>query len=161
MELTEALDRLKAAGIQPDAIKAFQIVCFPENVFASPRQGELFEAADALTLLKRLKEAGVKSAGSLDFGLDIGVLSRHSGDRWLGVVWIRDIVAVPLLIGIIGSLIANQIDRSISNEGKPPLAPAPKVHVELYVEKENQLKHLLFDGDGETLLKLLEAMKEQ
>lgn len=161
MYLSEALERLTAAGIQPEAIENFQVICLPENVFAPQREVELFEAADAVALVKRLKEAGVNSAGPIDFGLDIGVLARYSGDRWLGVVWIRDIVALPLLIGIISSLIATQIDRNVSHEAKPLPAPTPQVHVEMYVGKEDQLKHLKFDGDGETLLKLLEAMKEQ
>jgi hypothetical protein len=151
MELAEKLGRLQLFGVNPEIFQKFQILLLPENIFESEKREDLFEAADAITVLKKLREAKVQAAGPLDLGLDVGTLSRHSGDRWLGTVWIRDTVVIPTLITVIGGLIVTQIDRGLSK------APPPKVHAEVYLEEKKGFKHFSYEGNGDDLIKMLEA----
>lgn len=156
MDLAAATEQFRHFGIE-NAIQNFQVFCLPENFFETKDREKLFEAGDALSLVKLLREAGAACGGPADLGLDVPTLGRYSGDKWLGTVWLRDNIAVALLIGTLASLLAANIDRSLSDTA--PLPPPPKVHLELYVERQGELQHLKFEGDGATLLKMLNDLK--
>ena len=99
-----------------------------------------------------LKASDIRCATAFDFGLDIPILERRSGDKWLGVVWIRDTLALPLVVGVIGSLIAAEIHDKTHNQVEP------KVHVELYIERGANVTKLSYNGDGDTLIKMLKGI---
>ena len=146
------LAKLKELGISESQIDGLQIVFLPENVFTFRDRSELHDAGDSLALAKALKQEGVRCATAYDLGLDIPVLERRSRDRWLGTVWIRDHLAVAFLVGVLSSLVATGISDAVLK---------PKVHAEVYIQRDANVTKLSFHGDGETLVKMLNALKDQ
>ena len=146
------LERLKKVGIKESSLESFQIIFLPENIFSFKRRSDLHEADDSLGVAKSLKQAGVICATAFDLGLDVPVLERRSKDRWLGTVWIRDVVVIPLFVGVLGSLVATGVTDHFVK---------PKVHVELYIQRGANITKLSYNGDGDSLVKMLDAIKDK
>jgi hypothetical protein len=146
------LERLKKLGIKEPAFETYQIIFLPENIFSFKKRSELHDADDSLGIAKSLKRAGVICATALDLGLDVPVLERRSKDRWLGTVWIRDIIVIPIFVSVLGSLVATGVSDHFVK---------PKVHVELYIQRGANITKLSYNGDGDSLVKMLEAIKDK
>jgi hypothetical protein len=153
----DTLQILKCLGIREDVLTGYQVVCLPENSLSAGSKDEWFDASDAAPLSKLLKSAGLKCANSYDLGLvDLATLDRRGEDRWFGTVWIRDYIAVPLVVGTIASLIAAEIHEH-GRQGVPQ--PIPRVHLHLLIGSSGQITDLDYHGDGETLVRLLSGAK--
>jgi len=154
-QLTTEQAKLAELGIGLEKLSNYQVICLPQNVFTFDKSDDLYDAGDARHLAKLLKASDIRCATAFDFGLDISILERRSGDKWLGVVWIRDTLALPLVIGVIASLIAADIHEETPNRSEP------KVHVELYIERGVNVTKVSYKGDADTLIKMLKAIEPE
>ena len=147
-----AMHKLASLGVDLNKVKEYQILCLPENYESSTNTNELHDAGNAIDLSKQLKATGVKCANSFDLGLDIGVLEKRGADLWLGVVWVLDYVAVPLVVGVISSMLASEVyDR---------LKAKKQIHLSLYLQKGDELTKIKYDGDSETLGQILSSINQ-
>lgn len=153
LELTSVL----RFGLTYEQISSFDILCLPENLATVANADELFDASDAITLSKLLKAQGIKCANSFDLNLDAQILERRSGEKWFGTVYIRSNVVIPIFVGVLSTLIANGISENIIDSEQP----IPKIHIELKIEKQNNVTNLKYDGDAQTLLTILKGIEAE
>jgi hypothetical protein len=157
MRMLDESRKLDALGLKPETLSAYKVLCLPENIFSSGTPIELLEPSDSIDLGKLLKEAGITCGTARDLGLQTKILERRANDKWLGVVWIRDNVATGLVVGVISSLIAATIYSKIT---APVGKPQPQIHLDLYIERTNSVSKISYNGDGETLVKVLKSLEE-
>ena len=153
LQLTTERTKLAELGIELEKLSNYQVICLPQNAFTFNTAEDLYDAGDARHLAKLLKASEIRCATAFDFGLDIPILEMRSGDMRLGVVWIRDIFALPLVVAVIGPLIAAEIHDKTHNQVEP------KVHVELYIERGANVTKLSYNGDGDILIQMLKAIE--
>jgi len=154
--MTSELSRLAELGLGQEKLASYQVLCLPENIFAAASAEALLEPTDSVDLGKRLKAAGVRCATAYDLGLRTSILERRAGDKWLGTVWIKDKVAVPMVVGVVSSLIAAGIYGKVSSGEKQP---QPQIHLELYLDNTNGVSRISYAGDAETLAKVLRGLE--
>jgi hypothetical protein len=153
--IPEELRKLADLGAKWAMLESCQVLCLPENIFHS--SGQLMEASDSINLGKHLKAAGIKCGTSFDLGLQTLILERRADDKWFGTIYIRDKVAVPIVVSVIASLIATGIVAvAKSNAAKS----AQKVHLELYIQNTNSVNKISYEGDGDTLVKVLKSLED-
>jgi hypothetical protein len=162
-ETNDEISKLIRLGLVQEKLFAAQVLCLPENIFDASPPETLLEPADCVDFAKRLKAAGVNCATALDLGLKSSVLERRSGDKWLGILYIRDNVVIPLVIGVISSLIATGVARTASKVAQAiskseKKEPEPQIHLELYLERKKNVSRISYTGDGETLAKVLKSL---
>lgn len=146
------MHKLDSLGIDLNKVKKFQVLCLPENFESSTNINELHDANNAIDLSKQLRMAGLKCANSFDLGLEIGVLEKRGADLWLGVVWILEFIVVPLVVGVISSMLASKAsDR---------LKAKKQIHLSLYLQKGDELTKIKYDGDSETLHQILSSISQ-
>jgi hypothetical protein len=155
MNLEGSLERqkLNALGINDRQLADSTTILLPENTFTSRRRRDLYDSGEARHLAKLLREAGVECATLFDFGLDVPILERRSKDTRLGIIWIRDTVVLPLIISVLGTVIAEDIHDAQKDRVEAT------VHVEFYLEKDRNITKISYKGDRETLLKVLKAIE--
>ena len=154
--MTSELSRLTELGLGQENLAGYQVLCLPENVFATASAEALLETSDSVDFGKRLKAAGVRCATPYDLGLRTSILERRAADKWLGTVWIKDKLAVPMVVGVVSSLIAAGIYGKLSSGEK---RPQPQIHLELYIDNTNGVSRISYAGDGETLVKVLRSLE--
>lgn len=145
--------RLKHFGIDDSILADYQILCLPENFFSAEIE-ELYDANNAVQLSKVLKINSVKCANSFDLGLEPDVSILKSADAYLGLLYILDNVVIPGLVMTLSALFISKISPTGEKLGKNN---GTCIHVELYLPRGECLK---YDGDSETLIKILNAIKE-
>jgi hypothetical protein len=144
-------------GLTYEQICAYDILCLPENLESVINKDDIFDASDSILLSKLLKATGIRCANSFDLQFDAQVLERRSKDKWFGTIYIRNNVVIPIFVGVLYTLIANDITDVIkSNE-----QPIPKVHIELKFEKPNNVTTLKYEGDAQTLITILKGIEEE
>jgi len=156
------IHQLENAGILEEQFSKAQILCLPENVLRTKDYHDLMETTDMDRLAKLLRRSGLEVFTFMDAGVDLAAIDRRSGDRWLGTIWIRDNAAFPLLISVVAGIIVLGIDRKTDGSySTPHVEPSPQVHVELIIDKKSgDYDSLKYNGDGETLIKILNALKD-
>lgn len=142
-------------GLTYDKISSYDVICLPENISNASNKNELFDSPDAITLVKLLKAQRIKCANSLDLEFDPQILERRSREKWFGVVYLRNNVVIPIFVSVLGTLLAELISESIKSSD----TPIPKVHIELKIEKSNNVTTLKYDGDAKTLLIILNNLE--
>lgn len=150
--LNETISKVKF--FLPDLnLQEYQILILPENISYSDSALDLYDAHDSLLILKDLKNLNVKIANFDILGLSISTKERRSSDKWFGHIYVRDTLALPILIGLFTSVVGAGIyDRIDKKENF-------KVHTTLEIEKKDgSTIKLNYDGDGETLVKMLEKI---
>lgn len=143
------LERLKELGATVDPTE-FDVLCLPENIFEVDDVTKAVESDEHITLGKLLKEAGLNAANSYDLGLESRVIERRSNTIWLGVIWIGEKLAVPVLVEQLKKYLPSRDDGSERNV----------VKCELYRQRGEDVDHLKFDGDSECFKKLLDVFGE-
>ena len=144
--------KLSRFGFDLSKIENYQVLCLPENFLTADTFGELHEAGETRHLAKLIKASGVTCATSYEFGLELPLLQRRSNDKWLGAVWIRDYVAAPLVVAVIGSVITADFQHPT------PDRVNPKVHLELYLQNGPNITKLSYKGDPATLQAVLQSL---
>lgn len=154
-----ALDTLQRFEVDPDRCRQYQVLCLPENIESAANRDELFDAGDTADLSKRLKAAGLRCANSYDLGIDVGVLDRRGADLWLGFVWIMDNLAIPVVVGVVSTVLASMIERKSKSTPPAIQQSVPKVHLALGLLRGDDLTTLKYKGDADTLIRVLNAIK--
>ena len=144
-------------GLTYEQINTYDILCLPENLTNATNKEDLFDATDSITLSKLLKANGVLCANSYDLQFEAQVLERRSKEKWFGTVYIRNSIVIPVFVGVLGTLIANEISELIKSDEQP----IPKVHIELKFEKTNNVSTLKYDGDAQTLITILKGIEDE
>jgi len=145
------LNAILRFGLTEEKLNQFDILCLPENFITASNASELFDASDAINLSKFLKMQNLLCANSFDLSLESQILERRSSEKWFGVVLIRNKIILPVFATVIGGLILNRIDGRDESD---------QVHIELHLEKPEEFTRIKYDGDGETLIKVLDAIKD-
>lgn len=145
--------RLKYFEINDSVLADYQILCLPENFFSDEME-ELCDADDAVYLSKMLKNKDVKCANSYDLGIESDIYIRKSADIYLGLLYILENAVIPVLTTTLAALFVSKIKPTEEKLGEKT---SNGVHIELYLPKGDFLK---YDGDSETLIKILNGIKE-
>jgi hypothetical protein len=115
--------------------------------------GELQDTSDARHLAKLLKASGLECATALDLGLEVPFLERRSTDQWFGVIWV-------VVTGVVLPVVVQVLTRLINKPDKKTEKPAPTVHIELVLERGQDVAKISYKGDGETLTKVLKGLAD-
>ncbi len=150
-----ALKDLWNLGIEEDLIKGLDIIILPENY--DENRDNLYDAQDSITISKLLKEEGVSCANSYDLNLDLPTKDRKSSDVWIGQMYILNDLIVPMVVGVLQSYLQPLIlQRKNRRDSR---APAADVHTEIKIFKGADETSISYKGDPETLIKILELLK--
>ena len=141
------MHKLAEFGVHLNKLKDYQVLCLPENFESSESVNDLHDAGSAIDFSKQLKDIGVRCANSFDLGIEAAVIDRRSADLWLGLVWVLDYVTVPFVVGVVSSLLASSVYDKLKSKRQ--------VHLTLYLQKEQGLTKIRYDGDSETLKQIL------
>ncbi|NPE30700.1 hypothetical protein HNV12_22645 [Methanococcoides sp. SA1] len=145
--------RLRYFEIDDSILGDYQILCLPENFFSDEME-ELYDADHAVNLGKKLKQTDIKCANSYDLGLEPDIYFRKSAELFFGIVYVLEKAVIPVLASVLSTLLVLKIT---GNGEKSEEQNSSHVNIELYLPEE---KHLKYDGDSETLLKILNDMEE-
>ncbi len=146
--------QLRNAGIDLGQLATYDVVCFPGDILSFKPGQKLTETHSQGQLLALLKGKNLRCGTMFDLGLGSGAQKADDGSLRLGVVWIVDKVAIPIVVGVISTLVASRIDDQTS----PGKTPQPQVSIALYVQEGDQSRELIYEGDGESLVRVIEAM---
>lgn len=153
----KSMKQLEKHGLDFEKIKAYQVLCLPENIETASTEEELIDTAHNANFCKLLREAGIKCANSYDLGLETVELERRGIELWFGVTYILDKLAIPVLTGVISSLLTLEIQKkqnfsTKSIEGKNN----NKIHIELrIIEGNNIYRSINYDGNFEDFQKII------
>ena len=148
-QMEPEVEALKVHGIDLGVLaKDYDILILPEN---AETHGELFDANDAVSLSKHLKQSGARCGNTLDIGVNCPTLDRRSNDLWLGLVWILGNAAWPFLISVVANMFTDSI-KSAFTKGK--------VHAKFRWRQNGELEQLDWQGDGATLVEVLKILHE-
>jgi hypothetical protein len=154
LDLQVSLSKLFAAGIKEEQINGLDVIILPENFNGDQ---DVFDGQDAITLSKLLKQQNIKCANSFDLNLDAPTKERRGNDIWLGQLYILNDFVLPIVTGVIGSLLATAIaDRK---KRKDLRAPASNVHAEISINKRDGITNIQYSGDPEALVKILKVLE--
>lgn len=153
-----ALSNLWEIGIEEKQIENLDVLLLPEN-HGSADTKNLFDSQDAITFGKLLKKEGVKCANSYDLGLDLPTMERKSNDIWIGQLYVLNDFILPVITGVIGSLLAPLISQWKSR--KDLRAPAGNAHAEItIVRPEGDIK-IFYNGEPEALVKIIKSLEKE
>ncbi len=155
----EDINVLTKLGIDIDTINKYQVICLPENIDKASEQSELYDAGESLLLSKLLKEQGVNCANSYDIGLEESkTLERRGWDIWLGVIWVRDNAALPMLTSVLGRLLGEKIQRQLDSAKEVKISDSAKVHADVKILDGKVSASIKYEGDASTFLKLIQGI---
>ena len=143
-------EKIRPLGLDPNRLKAYQVLCLPENFDYAASSEDLIDASESADLSKVLKEAGLKCANSFDLGIHARVIERRGIDLWFGFLWLVDHLALPIVIGVLTELLLGK--------WQSPNQKETAVHLRLRIQRNDRLTNIKYDGDGETLVKLLNGI---
>ena len=144
------IQRLGQFGASKERIEPFRVLCLPENLLTAARAEDLLDSQDAIDLAKRLREAKVSCATSLDLTPEAGCLQRRGADLWLGTVWILNRKILPIFAKVTIRKLKGWQQRT---DGKKA-----RVHLRLRICRGGDAAEIGYNGDGRTLIRLLEGL---
>lgn len=157
VDMNSEMSKLVKLNLVQEKLFNSQVLCLPENIFDTTTDEGLMEPSDSVELGKRLKAAGLMCATAFDLGLKTSILERRADDKWLGVLYVRDKVAIPLVISVVSGLIVAAVVHGTANTGRK--MTQPQIHLELYLERTNGVSRISYVGDGETLVNVLKSLE--
>ena len=146
----DVIDILDGFGVARAKSESYQVLCLPENIYKVEKVEELLDSNDSATLSKELKSEGAECGNSLDLGLKPRVYIKKSLDLWLGVVYVAQYVALPLLISALANLATSRM-----------LDKNSKVYLDLRIKKGKNITAINYEGDAETLQIILDALPKK
>jgi hypothetical protein len=153
--LTEDRAKLIQFGIDPAIINQYQIIILPENINQASETNALLDTGDAIFLSKLLKEQGICCANSYDLGLEVKIYERRSYHLWLGLIWVKDHVALPVLNSVIGRMIGNKMEKTLENKNKNT---SIEIHSEIKFSVGGSPIYIKYEGDATTYKKILQGV---
>ncbi|HUB24361.1 MAG TPA: hypothetical protein VL992_02950 [Tepidisphaeraceae bacterium] len=146
------LQKLRHFGVTPEQLEQFQILSLPENLLTASRVEDLLDAQDGIDLVKRLKEAGISCACSLDLTPAAATVRRRGGDLWLGIVWIQQSNVAAVFAKTLQQKLKSWAERNSLRKERW------KVHLRLRIRQAQEISELAYTGDSETLSHLLNGL---
>jgi hypothetical protein len=144
------IQRLLQFGVTKEQIEQFRVLCLPENLLAAADTQDLLDSQDAVDLAKRLREAGVRCANSLDLTPEAGSIQRRGLDLWLGTVWILD--------RRVNGVFAKVLIRKLKGWMQRTNGKKARVHLRLRICRGGDAAEIGYHGDGRTLIRFLEGL---
>lgn len=157
--LRDKIEDLQKYGVDPEKAIQYQVLCLPENIESAGNADELFDANSTAILSKKLKAAGLRCGNSHDLTINCPTLDRRADEIWLGLLWIRDVVAIPIVIAVVSNLLTGMFRTRAKSRGSTTQSSQPKVHLSLRIQRGENLTDLKYDGDPETLRQMLGGIK--
>ena len=154
LDLQVSLSKLFAAGIKEEQLDGLDVIILPENFYGGQ---DAFDGQDAITLSKLLKHENIKCANSYDLNIDVPIKERRGNDIWLGQLYILNDLVLPIVTGVIGSLLATAISER--KKRKDLRAPASNVHAEISINKRDGITNIQYSGDPESLVHILKVLE--
>ncbi len=158
---------LSELGVDPNVASQYQILCLPENIGSQTETDQLADSEESITLSKLLKEEGVNCANSYDLGLNAKTSERRGVDLWFGSIWILNHAALPLLIGVLGRLLGEQIQRKLDAANQLKASQEAddfqetKVYADLKIIDGQVSAEIKYNGDADTFLKVLKGLHDE
>ena len=112
------------------------------------------DTADTATLVKLLREAGVRCAASTDLKLPSRVVMRRGGDLWLGSIWILEHVALPLVLSVLASVVARDYMNDESTDNTE-LDSDDRADIEIRIKEDDGFSTIRFSGCTRRLERIL------
>lgn len=143
----EGLKKFKELGISKDDALDVGVFLLPENYEIEEKE-KFFESVDTIGLYKEFKAQSIDIKGLIDFGIDdIPIYDRRSGDIWLGLLVIQNVV-LPIATNLLASYIFDKFRTS-------------KIHLKMRIlDGENLQIKLDYEGDRATLNQILKIFSE-
>ncbi len=150
------LDRLLDNLPEQFNLDDYQVIFFPENLASENNSSKWYQSPEAVLFQKALRAEGITCAGPTETSLETVYLDRRSSDIWIGAYWILNTVVVPFFINVLAAMFFNrrfnQLEENRAEERKV-------IHTTIYFRRKNVSK-IEFQGDPETLIKILKAIGE-
>ena len=157
-DLPIELKRLASLNLTPEQLQEYDVLILPEN-FDSSDNGKKRDAQDAINLSKQLKEQGLACANSYDLGIEVPTIERRSHDFWFGEIFILKDIVIPIVTGVIYTILAPVIQKKLVK--KDSRTPTEAIHTTITISKEDEFAQIDYNGDPETFLKILDALKNK
>lgn len=122
----------------------FDVLCLPENIENTDDVEKLIETFESIQFYKNLKGQGIKALSLYDYGIEIPLYERRCDEQYLGTLFIKDIAA-PIVLGILSNWISNKLLNS-------------SIHLNLKIQKPEEILSLEYCGDGETLKGVIDSI---
>lgn len=146
------IEKLTKFGLSLDILNEYDLVILPENFDEAESIEELYDTDDSIYLVKDLKDKNIKCASFIDLKSEIPFKERRGGDIWLGTSWVLNNLLLPLYLNILSNYIfeyiGNKKSKSVNFEKQ-------NVHLKIKIKEEKTFSKFEYDGDSETLLKIL------
>ena len=140
---------LTSYGVEKNIFDKYDILFLPENIESTPSAEKLYTTLESTNLCKIFKESNLSCANSYDLNLEANHLDRRSHDLWLGVIWIMNNVTLPFFI----SLFIDWLKAKLSKGSHV-------IHMDLTINKKSLFTQIKYVGEGETLIKILNSLKD-
>jgi hypothetical protein len=136
-------------GIESTDMMAATVLVLPENIDSASDASSLVDASESIELAKFLKSKSVNCKTAADLKCNAKVRGRHGVDIWLGVVWIVEQLAAPVVVALITTWLTTR---------RPAKEPA-RVHVDLRIERPSGTSQIKFSGDVDDFLKIAQSIQ--
>lgn len=147
-------------GLTEELISKYDVLFLPENVEDAKQKSELYDADNALDLFKILKEEGVNCANSYNLGLKkVPKQQNRSADIWLGNITIIGNVVLPLVLMQISKYL-NDLCKQKKRQNSVKGDEKTRVVLKLRYGKNGKINKLDYDGDGSTLVKIIDRLSD-
>jgi len=163
----ETFKFLSELGVDPNVASQYQILCLPENIENQTETNPLADSGESINLSKLLKEKGVKCANSYDLGLNSKTSERRGADLWLGSIWILEHGVLPLLIGVLGRLLGEKIQKKLDAGNqlkasqKSDDSQETKVHADIKVIDGKLSAEIKYNGDADIFLNVIKSLYDE
>lgn len=153
------MKELEKYSLDFEKLKKYQVLCLPENIETASKNDQLIDTAYNANFCKLLREAGIKCANSYDLGLETVELERRGIELWFGVTYILDKLALPILTGVISSLLTLEIQKKSNFSTKENDSKINNIHIELRIIEENKIaRSINYDGNFEEFKKIIDEI---
>src|ERR1035438_1120785 len=102
MEYDDIIE-LQKHGINEETFNSYQVIFWPENFKEGTEKDPFFYSTDTVDIYKELRICNIRCGDITDLGKDAVYLERRDSAIWLGIIWVLEYLALPILLGIISN----------------------------------------------------------
>jgi hypothetical protein len=145
--LVDSVKQLCSKLSIPDesALDEIDVLLLPEKFDSAPVE-DCRDTTDSIEFAKFLKSRGIACRSAFDFGLQPRVIDRRAADLWVGLIWILQEYANPLLVQCIFEWIRGKLGNDEDGE----------IHVDLRLGRKST--QITFKGSIENFEKVLSSL---
>lgn len=148
------LEKLALNGIKMQDLKKYNILFLPEN-FETNKEKALIDVPHGIDLSKHLKSSIEAVGNSYDLNLETEMYERRSEDFWLGLIVILQNQIISQLSGDIYNFLKAKLKSNISDLRKS------NTHVHLRYIKNERMQKIDYEGDPETLIRIMNNLDDE